>query len=80
MFRIKNKEGKYFKKVKSSRFQLKDGKYYKESEWDNKGKVFMDEDELNRALNKLTTVSLVLRGAHEAYPTYSREDLIIERL
>ena len=40
----------------------------------------MDEDELNRALNKLTTVSLVLRGAHEAYPTYSREDLIIEIL
>lgn len=80
MFRIKNKDGQYFKKMKSSEYEVRNGQYYKVSVWDNKGKILMDEKELNRALNKLTTVTPALRGAHDAYPTYRREDLIIEEI
>lgn len=80
MFRIKNKEGQYFKKMKSSQYQLQNGQYFKVSEWDNKGKVFLDEKELNRALKKLTESSMAHLGTQEVFPTYNRKDLIIEEI
>ena len=79
MFKIKNLEGQYFLKIKTSQYKLVDGQLYKISERNDKGKIFQDEKELNKAIKKLTQATPIFHKKDIAYPTYKLEDLIIEK-
>lgn len=80
MKRIKDKAtGLYFVKINEGCNTIgEDGKSYKTSTWNEKGRIFQDERSLNLAMLKLTTIKdSKLRGGL-VYPTYSVKDLEIE--
>jgi len=77
LYKIKNREGKYFQKVVGNVYELRDGNHFKMSEWDNKGRV-LDEKELQSAIKRLTQMAKpTCVRPYPLYPTYSVGDLEI---
>lgn len=79
-YKIKNSEGKYFKKVLNGMWNIKNGLNYKISEWDDNGRIF-DEKELSCALNALTTIAKPTKiRPYPIYPSYSIEELEVLKI
>lgn len=82
MYKIRDKKtGLYFVKVNEGINTIgQDGKTYKTSSWNDKGKVFQDESTLKSAIKKLTTVKKSKLRDDVIYPEYSIEGLDIETI